>query len=165
MQLYKVSFRAQKGDVVETGTFLICASSRPDAEALLATTINLPPAVTTFESARVKPSLYELNRSEFRLSEVADFLSSKTANDDTGAIHEVRASAKVFGYSEASVLKRFAKAITEHSTFNKESLPKHINELLVEVDRADHRPRPSRVEEQSIYKEKRFFAGGAARPR
>ena len=165
MQLYKVNFRAQKGDVVETGTFLVCAASRLDAEALLATTINLPPAVTTFETARVKPSLYELSRSDFRLSEVAEFLSSKGENDNPGAVHEVRASAKVFGYSEPSVLKRFANAIVEHATFNKDNLPKYINELLVEVDRADYRPRQSKVEEQSIYKEKRFFAGGAARPR
>jgi hypothetical protein len=163
MQLYKISFRAQKGDVVETGTFLVCASNAGDAEALLASTANLPPSVTTFDTSRVKPSVYELRRSDFRLSEVAP--SSEKESAEPGAVHEIRASAKVFAYSESSACRRFASAVIEHASANKQVLAKHINELNIEIERADHRPRQSRVEEQSIYKEKRFFAGGAARPR
>jgi len=165
VQLYKISFRAQKGDVVETGVFLACANSVPDAEAMVAVFTNNPPALTAFETHRIKPSLFELSRSDFRLSEVAAQIANKGPDDGKGAVHEVSASAKVFGYSESSVVRRFAKALIENASAANSQPGKHVNEMALTIERADHRPRLSRVEEQSIYKEKRFFSGGSARPR
>lgn len=164
MQLYKVEFRTQRGDAVETGTYLACARNTEDAEALIAATINAPPSMTEFTTRRVKPSIYELSRRDFKLSEIADFLVSKGPEQE-GAVHEINASAKVFGYSESSVIRRFAGALVESASATNRMPNKNVNELSLTIERADHRPRQSRVEEQSIYKEKRFFAGGAARPR
>lgn len=166
MQMYKVSFRAKRGAVLDTGTYLICAGSTELAEQGVAAHLEIPVSGTTFDTARVKPSIYELRRSEYTetKSNLPSFITGQEEAED-GAVHEVRASAKVFGFSESSVIRRFASAIVENASATRSSLPKHINELCVEVERADERVRASKVEEQSIYKEKRFFAGGAARPR
>lgn len=161
--MYKVIFRAKRGAVLDTGTYLICAGSAELAEQGVAAHLEIPASGTVFDTARVKPSIYELKRSEYTETKLPAFLNAPETDD--GAVHEVRASAKVFGYSESTVLRRFANAIIESASAAKTALPKHINELSVEVERADERVRVSRVEEQSIYKEKRFFAGGAARPR
>jgi hypothetical protein len=151
MQMYKVSFRAKRGDVVDIGTYLICAGSIELAEQGVAAHLEIPASGTTFETSRVKPSIYELKRSEF----TAKTSAGGSDNAEPGAVHEVRASAKVFGYSESSVIRRFASAITENSSAVKSALPKHINELSVEIERADERPRQSRIDEQSIFKESR----------
>lgn len=163
MQMYKVAFNSQRGKLVETGSFLVCASNAESAEAMVSGAINLPPTVTRFEVSRVKPSMYELSRNEFTVKDGADAGPSDDRED--GAVHEIRASAKVYAYSEASAIRRFANAVHENASANKKQLPKSVNDLSVEVDRADQRVRPSRIEQQSIYKENRFFRGGAARPR
>jgi hypothetical protein len=163
MQMYKVKLHSQRGPVVDSGTFLVCATTAEAAELSVAGFCEIPPSLATFQTSRVKPSIYELNRSEHRIGDSIGFVG--VSDEDPGAVHEVRASAKVFGYSESAVLRRFANAVIENASARKSALPKHINELSVEVERQDHRPAPSRVEEQSIFKEKRFFAGGAARPR
>jgi len=162
MQMYKVAFRAKRGAVLDTGTFLVCAGSVELAEQSVAAHLEIPVSGTTFDTGRVKPSIYELKRSEYTETKLAA-VACEPGED--GAVHEVRASAKVFGYSESTVIRRFANALIENASATKSALPKHINELTVEVERADERVRPSKIEEQSIFKEKRFFAGGAARPR
>ena len=167
MQMYKVSFRAKKGAVLDIGTYLICAGTIELAEQGVAAHLGIPSSGTVFDTARVKPSIYELRRSEFKETKLPAFISGAVESQEAedGAVHEVRASAKVYGYSESSVIRRFASAIIENASAVKSSLPKHINELSVDVQRSDERPRASKIEEQSIFKEKRFFAGGAARPR
>lgn len=164
MQMYKVSFRSQGRAVIETGSFLVCATDKDNAETLVAAYAEIPASSTSFDTVRVKPSIYELSRSEFN---VVHTTMASASNDDeqTGAVHEIRASAKVYGYSNNSVVRRFAASLVESVAVKKAHLAKHTTELSVEIERADHRPRPSRVEENSIFKEKRFFAGGAGRPR
>lgn len=163
MQMYKVEFHSQKGKAVETGKYLVCAANSEQAQSAVALSLELTPSATRFDVSRVKPSIYELSRSDYTLKENVG--SSASDAGDDGAVHEIRASAKVFAYSEAAAVRRFANAIHENASATRTQLPKHINELTVEVDRDDQRVRPSRVEQQSIYKETRMFSGGAARPR
>lgn len=163
--MYRVAFRSQRGSLIETGVCLVCAQTASDAEQSVSGFAGFPPATATFETSRVKPSIYELSRHETDMKESIPFLAKEGEEPEPAAVHEVRISAKVFAFSESSVLRRLAHALVEHVAMRKSAAPKHVNELQIEIDRADHRPRPSRIDEQSIYKEKRFFAGGAARPR
>jgi len=164
MQMYKVTFHSQRGQLVETGKYLVCASDAESANALVAGFRATPLASARFDASRVKPSIYELSRSEFTLADAIPMLSG-AREEEPGAVHEITASAKVYAYSEPAALRRFASAVIEQSSATKTALPKHVNELNINVQRADHRPAPSRIEEQSIYREKRIFSGGAARPR
>jgi len=163
MQMYKVAFTSQRGALVESGVFLVCASDAEAAEKSVAAHASLPPSTARFEVARVKPSIYELRRTEHQQSQGSPH-SSGSARDD-GAEHEVRVSAVVYGYSEANVTRKLAAALTEQYGPGRVPLPRFINELDVGIQRRDERPKASRVEEQSIYRETRFFPGGAARPR
>ena len=163
MQMYKVQFRTQKGPVVDTGTILVCAGNSAAAEDMASVHLDIPTHSTVFDTSRVKPSIYELSRREFTVKSSAP--ADGPSSQQSGSVHEITASAKVFAYSESSAIRRFAAAVVENSSATKSSLPSHINELSVDVEKSDERVRPSRVEEQSIYKEKRFFAGGAGRPR
>jgi hypothetical protein len=162
MQMYKVTFHSRRGALVETGAFLVCAQNTESAEQSVGAVLGIPPASIEFETSRVKPSIYELHRSEYTEHKPA-FL--KAQDDNPGAVHEVRASAKVFAYSEPAAVRRLADALTKSVSVNKKEQPRHVNELNVEIARADQRPAPSRIEQQSIYRETRFFPGGAARPR
>lgn len=163
MQMYKVQFRTQRGPVLDTGTALVCAGDAGAAEDMVSVHLDIPRHSTQFKTSRVKPSIYELRRREF----TATPLSPNQHGDasQSGSVHEIRASAKVFAYSEANAIRRFGHAVIDNASANKSSLPRHINELAVDVEKANERIRPSRVEEQSIYRETRIFAGGAARPR
>ena len=165
MQMYKVKFHTQTEVRVDFGTYLVCAQNAEAAEQAVALTANIAPSTATFETHRIKPSVYELVRKEFTKSKVG--VSSTgivTEAADDGAVHEVRASAKVFANTESVAMRRLAQALIDRASA-KNNTTKHVNDFCIEIERADHRPAPSRIDEQSIYKEHRFFAGGAARPR
>ena len=167
MQMYKVQFRTQKGSVVDTGTILVCAGNSSAAEDMVSVHMDIPARSTVFDTSRVKPSVYELSRREFTMKGAVsiDAPADGYVSQESGSVHEITASAKVFAYSESSAIRRFASAVIENSSATKSVLPRHINELSVDIEKSDERVRPSRVDEQSIYKERRFFAGGASRPR
>tara|TARA_R110000751_G_scaffold172563_1_gene278955 strand:+ start:321 stop:815 length:495 start_codon:yes stop_codon:yes gene_type:complete len=164
MQMYKVNYHSQRGNMIEIGALIVCAADGDDAIQRASGFVGVSPSMASFEAARVKPSVYELSRRDFTKRGPKKQNDSQEAPEQ-GAVHEVSASAKVFGYSEGSVLRRFAEAIKSNASANSDTPPSHINELNIDVERADERPAPSRVDEQSIYKETRFFPGGAARPR
>ena len=161
MQMYKVAFTSRRGALVESGTFLVCASSAEHAENLVSAHASLPPSTSSFDTSRIKPSIYELRRTEFR----ENVALGSSSHDEGGAVHEVRVSAQVFAYSDETAVRRLATTLKEQTGPSRVSLPRFVNELDVDVQRQDTRPRASRVEEQSIYRETRFFPGGAARPR
>lgn len=165
--MYKVEFHSQRGPVVETGTFLVCAGNIEAAEGMVAGHLNIPPSTARFDVSRVKPSIYSLKHTEFTLTDAIPVLSNggPVREQVAGAIHEIKASAKVFAHGEAVAIRRFADAVRESASANKSALPKHVNELNIDVEKANERVKPSRIDEQSIYREKRFFSGGAARPR
>lgn len=163
MQMYKVQFHSQQGQAVQSGTILVCAGNADAAEESVAAHLNLPRVSARFDTSRVKPSIYELERREFTLSDAIPMLDGD--NKNCGSVHEITASAKVFAFSEATAIRRMATAMIDGASASKSKLPKHVNELSVDVEKAAERVRPSRIDEQSIYREKRFFSGGAARPR
>lgn len=167
MQMYKVAFTSQRGALVESGAFLVCASNAEAAEQLVSVHGTLSPSATRFDTSRVKPSIYELRRSEHRLdSEARPHRNSiGGGTDDAGAVHEISIAARVYGYSETNAVRRLAATLTEQSGPGRVPLPRYVSELDVDVQRQDARPKPSRVEEQSIYRKTRFFSGGASRPR
>lgn len=162
MQLYKVEYHAQEGGVVRTGTILVCSSDAESAEKTVVfhTGLTSPRCFVT----RVKPSIYELKRAEFTPVKTAKNAPSE-GEEALASLHELSATAKIFAYTEATAIHRFGDAIKEQASATKSALPRHVEELLVNVDRQDFRPAPSRVDEQAIYKEKRIFSGGSTRPR
>ena len=172
-QMYKVEIHSVRGPLVEMATYLVVAASSDEAERSALGFAGIPPITADVDVSRVKPSIYELSRRDFIKRPTDEYLKMKEGlepgmtvrNEEPGAVHEVRVSAKIFGFSESSVLRRLADALIKNSSANKAVQPHHINELSIEIERADERPKPSRVEENAIYKERRMFPGGAARPR
>jgi hypothetical protein len=165
MQMYKVKFHTQTEDRAEFGTYLVCARNSEEAEQAVALTANLTQSKATFDTQRVKPSVYELTRRELTRRELTISETGIVSDaKENGAVHEVRSSAKVFANSESVAMRRLAQALIDRASA-KNNTTKHVNDFCIEIERADYRPSPSRIDEQSIYKEHRFFAGGAARPR
>lgn len=169
MQMYKVEFNSRNDSVVQTGTILVCAHNAEAAQDMVTLHCDLVPSQTEIKASRVKPSIYELQRSEYEQSNVdlPAFVTGATpsSHKSHGSVHEITASGKVFAYSEATAIRRLGAAIVDQASASKSQLPKHVNELSVDVQKANERVRQSRIDEQSIYREKRFFSGGAARPR
>lgn len=163
MQMYRVEFTSVRGRLVERGEFLCCAQNADAARDLVSTVAHVQPSDTVFDVVRVKPSIYELRRSEFVKNDLPAFITG--GKEEDGAVFEMTATAKVFAWSNENALRRLAGALIDEASANKGARSRHVNELSVDIQKADERPRPSRVEEQSIYREKRFFPGGAARPR
>lgn len=166
MQMYKVTFRQHLPDTVDTGDVLVCAANNEAASDLVMMHLGLTPSKTVVEAVRIKPSVYELSRRELVRSDIAVLPSFVTGRARDELIQcEVSVTAVVAAYSEQNAVRRLANALIEDAAVRGRQMPKHISELAVTVDRKDCRPTASRVEEQAIYKERRIFQGGAARPR
>lgn len=161
MQMYKVSFRQHTSDAIDTGDVLVCAASADAAIDMVMHHLGLVPSDTVVEVVRVKPSVYEL----FRKEVLKAGPSVPDLHRDAAVLCEVSINAVVSAYSDENAIRRVANALIENAAVRGRHMPRHIQEISAVVDRKDYRPSPSRVEEQAIYKERRLFSGGAARPR
>ncbi len=169
MQMYKVAFTSRRGRAIETGLYLVCASNADQAKDMVSTMFNIPPKATDFDVSRIKPSIYRIKHTDFIKDDItAVVVNSSAANhpsQDEGALYEISVSSKVFAFSEKSAIRKLSEAMTDRDAYGNARLSKNIKELDLSVHKQNERVRPSRMEQQSIYSEKKIFAGGAARPR
>jgi hypothetical protein len=173
--MYKIKFKSQRGALVESGSYLACAASCADAEALIATHLPFSPSTATFETSRVKPSIYELNRYEKWLDDQPQNVSGigivypvpRPAMSPTPPrLYEIEATASIIAHSESTAIRRFTEAVVEHVSAGRFTPSHHIHDLSVMIGEKPAPPRKtSRFDAQSGYKEHRFFQGGAARPK
>lgn len=169
MQMYKVEFTSRRGRAVETGTYLVCASNADQARDIVMSLNHLPPQATTFDVTRVKPSIYKLKHTDFVDQ---NFITGGGAmpvlnksEDREGAMYEISVQAKVYAYSESSAIRKMLNAVAEQDSCGNAKPAKNIHELSLDVGRSELRVRPSRLEQQGVYSNRKIFAGGAARPR
>ena len=149
------------------GHVLVCAPDADGATRMVSESLGLPRSKTVFEVSRVK-GVYQISRKEV-LKHASQHSRNSAAEPeiDRPGIYELRVSADVLAYSESMAWRRLASTIVERgvATGGKMIFNDRISDLEMHADRRACRPKESAVEKQGIYKETRFFAGGAARPR
>ena len=161
MQMYKVTFNVIYEGIIDCGTVLTCAANAEQAAEIVSYHLEIPASKATFDVSRVKPSVYTVSRKE--VTKGAE--RGKSAHEPEKAIWEVRASATVSARSETNAWRSFCAGIIERSAAEKVVVNDNLRNLELSCDRKEYRPKESAVERQGIYSEKRFFSGGAARPR
>ena len=161
MQMYKVAFNVIYEGVIDCGTVLVCAANSEQAAEIIAFHLEIPASKATFDVSRVKPSVYTISRKEISKGVERNKAKSEIEN----AVWEVRASATVKARSEANAWRSFCTGILERAAAEKVVVNDNLKNLDLSCDRKEFRPKESAVERQGIFTEKRFFSGGAARPR
>lgn len=175
MQMYEVSFQTHYEDVIDTGKILVCASDNQHAVDTVRLFLGVPASQSVITANRIKPSVYQLDRREIK--------KNKAARNRLDAVHELNqahgltrppvenspwvlgVTAGVRAVSESAAWQKLAYAILERTHHNSAVINGSVTELEMTCEQAAFRPKPSAIEKQAIYKEARFFSGGAARPR
>jgi hypothetical protein len=67
--------------------------------------------------------------------------------------------------SEAQAWRRLGKTLVARASSKRALVDKSVTELEAACERAELKPKNGRLDRQAIYKEHRFYQGGAARPR
>jgi hypothetical protein len=187
-QLYKVSFRSQRGTLTETGVYLVCASSAPDADSMVAGVLGIPSSTCHFDTTRVKPSLYELSRNEYTGLSRSVSGAARAGDRDRAAetvvggiplprtpeptaappamAHQITIAALVVARSQSVALRRLAEATITRASAARAALPDQVTDFAVTMTATPvAAPRRRRTEEEGLYKHNRFFQGGATRPK
>jgi hypothetical protein len=161
-QMYEVAFQTHYEDLIDIGKVVVCADSNEKASEMVCFLFDLPASRTVFDVVRIKPSIFQISRKE-----VSKKARRKSINHNLkeNTNWEISCSVGVRAASECSALRRLAHAIIDRSTSDKAIIDKSITEFELSCDRIENRPKLSAVEKQGIYKEKKFFPGGMARPR
>lgn len=162
MQLYQVSFQAHYEDMIDVGSVLVCASSNDDAADRVRLLFDLPQSRTTFDVKRIKGNLWQLERRE-----IERFAAARATNKALSPLANwfVSVSATIRAANETSAWIKFGHHVLTRAKSPKALLDKAVLEFDAEAIRADSLPKGPATDKQSIYRETRFFQGGAARPR
>lgn len=162
MQLYQVSFQAHYEDMIDVGSVLVCAASNDDAADRVRLLFDLPQSRSTFDVKRIKGNLWQLERRE-----IERFAAARATNKALSPLANwfVSVSATIRAANETSAWTKFGHHVLTRAKSPKALVDKAVLEFDAEATRADSLPKGPATDKQSIYRETRFFQGGAARPR
>ena len=159
--MYQVSFQTHYEDIIDAGKVLVVARDQEDAANRARFFLDLPGSQTTFDIMRIKPNFFQLDRTEIFKNKAARGVKGLAPKDR----FILTITAGVRALDEAQVLRKIGHAVLARCASHKAKIEKDISEFEVTCDRLGARPRSPQIDNQAIYKETRFFQGGAARPR
>lgn len=175
-QLYKIQFVSVRGALTERGTYLVSATSIIDAEALLATHLPFPPSTAVFTTSRVKPSIYELSRSES--VDVREHQPAQPEPDRHApllvysepppppVIHDIAVHARIRARSLNVAVRRMTDAVLERISAGRVTVDDHVEELEITTDLQPLPPREQKgIAGQTHFLNASFVRGGAVSPR
>jgi uncharacterized protein YsxB (DUF464 family) len=161
-QMYQVTYIVH-GEGAETGRAIVCAQNSDQAAEMVMAILKLPASRVRFESARVKPSFYQIDRREMPAARKDK--PQKNNDGATASVFELSASCQVKAYSEASAWRKFGDGLIARASANAPFGFGGILDIQMSADRSELRCKESAVDQQAIYSKHRFFSGGAARPK
>lgn len=162
MQMYEVKFRVHYEDTIDMGTILVCASDNDSAAEMVRFHFDLPASQTVFEVARIKPSIFQMDR--HAVHKKAEAHSRNLEREPLGKF-EMDVVATVRAASESHALKRLGQALVQRSSSEKAIVDNTVADIEISCKRRDYMPRSPAIERQAIYTNTQFFSGGAARGR
>lgn len=160
MQLYDLRFQSHYPDMVDCGRLLVVAGSQDEAVKKALMFLNVPGSTTTFQIDKVKPALFQLDRTEvfknvYRKDNKVAGLFPKVAFV-LNAVLMVKAKSESSAWMKAA---NYLRNKTQNSRFTDNDI--ETCDISAErVSKTGIELKAPMIERQAIYKETQIFRGG-----
>jgi len=163
-QMYRVTFQVFYENVIDTGDYIICASSQEMAADAIMQYLELPRSRTRFEVVRVRPGIYEISRKEIDMPEKKSTIRHYHDGRDPEPVRVHKYSVHVAGIitarNENNALNKLVKRLSDSANEKRmvRSEPRSIG-LYVECKALDEPREIGGMAAVETYQPKHFIGG------